>query len=373
MAGPSADSVRRLLRWYSRRKRDLPWRKTRDPYAIWVSEVMLQQTTVAAVIPYYIRWLRLFPDIGSLAQASEEKALKAWQGLGYYRRARDLRSAARIAVERHGGRLPEDPEALRALPGLGPYTAAAIASLAFGRRVPLVDANVRRVLMRLHGRPGASSARDDKAWLARLAPLVPARRPGDFNQAWMELGALICRPAGPLCLDCPLRPDCRAYASGRQEVIPVPVRRKYSRVTAVVGIIEREGRIFIQRRPPEGLLGGLWEFPGGKVRPGESLTAALVREIEEEIGVRPAGVRPLMTVDHSYTTHKVELHAFWCDIPVSPAARPDRRWVRPSSLRRYPFPSGSARIVEKIVEARRPGRAGISGKRPGLSRRARPA
>jgi len=333
---------------------------------------MLQQTTVAAVIPYYLRWLRLFPDIASLARASEGKVLKAWQGLGYYRRARSLRAAAQIIVERHGGRLPDDPEILWTLPGFGPYTAAAVSSLAFGCRVPLIDANVRRVLMRLDGRETRASAKDDKAWLARLAPLVPARRPGDFNQAWMELGALVCRPSGPLCLICPLPPDCRAYSSGRQEVIPAAIRRSYRKVTAVVGIIERDGRTFIQRRPPDGLLGGLWEFPGGKVRAGESLAAALVREIEEETGVRPTAVRPFMTVDHSYTTHKVNLHAFRCDVPSGPAISPDRRWVRPAALRRYPFPSGSARIVEKILEVRRPTRDGISG-RSVTARRARPA
>ncbi|MDD8026902.1 MAG: A/G-specific adenine glycosylase [Acidobacteriota bacterium] len=338
--------------WYARRRRDLPWRGTRDPYAIWISEVMLQQTTVAAVIPYYQKWFRLFPDIESLAEARQAGVLKAWQGLGYYRRARDLQAAAKVVVDRHGGRLPDDAEALRALPGFGPYTTAAVSSLAFGRPVPLVEANVRRVLMRLYGREGPAAAKNDAAWLAILAPLLPARRPGDFNQAWMELGALVCRPANPACLSCPLRRDCRAYASGRQEVIPAPVKRIYRKITAVVGIIERDGRILIQRRPPDGLLAGLWEFPGGKVRRRESLKAALARELEEEIGVRPEAMQPFMTVDHSYTTFRVTLHAFTCGLRSGPAASPDRKWVRPGSLRRYPFPSGSARIVERILAER---------------------
>jgi A/G-specific adenine glycosylase len=372
MTGPSPESVRRLLAWYARHKRDLPWRGTRDPYAIWVSEIMLQQTTVGAVIPYYERWLRWFPDLASLARAPERKVLKAWQGLGYYRRARDLRAAVRIIAARHGGRLPNDPAALRALPGFGPYTTAAVSSLAFGRPVPLVEANVRRVLMRLTGREGRASAKDDAAWLARLAPLVPVRRPGDFNQAWMELGALVCRPAGPDCRLCPLRSDCRAYAAGRQEVIPAPIRRSYRRVTAVVGIIERDGLILIQRRPTEGLLGGLWEFPGGKVRRGESLAAALIRELKEEIGVRPEAIRPFMSVDHSYTTFKVTLHAFTCALCSDPAPLVSRRWVRPGGLRSYPFPSGSARIVDRILEVRRPSGRNVSGK-PGPSRRSRPA
>jgi A/G-specific adenine glycosylase len=349
--------VRQLLAWYTRHKRDLPWRGAADPYAVWVSEIMLQQTTVGAVIPYYLCWLKLFPDVAALARAPLQRVLKAWQGLGYYQRAHNLRSAARIIVERHGGRLPEDEEALRALPGFGPYTTAAVASIAFGHPSPLVDANVRRVLMRVFGREGPAAARNDPTLLERLAPLVPARRPGDFNQALMELGALVCRPANPACLRCPVRPDCRAFAAGRQEVIPAPVRRSYGKIVAVVGVIERDGRILIQRRPEEGLLGGLWEFPGGKVRPGESLPAALTRELEEEIGAKPKAVRPFMTVDHSYTRFLVTLHAFTCGLRSDPPPDPNRRWVRPAGLRAYPFPSGSARIVERIIEDRRPGPA----------------
>jgi A/G-specific adenine glycosylase len=363
MAAAEQGFVRGLLGWYGRNKRDLPWRGTTNPYAVWVSEIMLQQTTVGAVIPYYQRWLKRFPDIESLARAPLSRVLKAWQGLGYYQRARNLRAAAKIVVERHGGRLPETEADLRALPGFGPYTTAAVASIAFGRRVPLVDANVRRVLMRIFGLEGPAGARNDPALLERLAPLVPVRRPGDFNQALMELGALICRPVNPACLRCPVRFDCLAFAAGRQEVIPAPVRHSFRKLTAVVGIIEQDGRILIQQRPAEGLLGGLWEFPGGKVRPGESLPAALARELEEEIGAKPKAVRPFMTVDHSYTRFLVTLHAFTCGLRTDPAPDRSRRWVRPADLRKYPVPSGSARIVEKIIEIRRSGPA----------RRARPA
>ena len=192
--------------------------------------------------------------------------------------------------------------------------------------------------MRIFGLEGPASARNDPALLERLAPLVPARRPGDFNQALMELGALVCRPANPACLRCPVRLDCRAFAAGRQEVIPAPVRRSYQKITAVVGIIERDGRILIQRRPAEGLLGGLWEFPGGKVRPGESLPAALARELEEEIGAKPKAIRPFMTVDHSYTRFRVTLHAFTCGLRSDPPPDPNRRWVRPAGLREIPVP-----------------------------------
>jgi len=345
------DFSRRLLAWYARNKRDLPWRGVSDPYAVWISEVMLQQTTVNAVKPYYEKWMGLFPDIRALAAASLPKVLKAWQGLGYYQRARHLREAARILVAERGGCLPDDPAALRALPGFGPYTAAAVSSIAFGRPEPLIEANVRRVLMRVFGIEGRAEASRDKALLKHLAAFYPARRPGDFNQALMELGALVCRPKTPLCLLCPVRTGCAAFASGRQEVIPAPKARTYRRIEAVVGVIERDGRVLIQRRPADGLLGGLWEFPGGKVRLGESRRAALGRELHEELGVGTVQVRPLMTVDHSYTQFRVTLYAFDCALKGEPEADPRRRrWVRLARLRRYPFPSGSAKIVERILE-----------------------
>jgi len=342
--------ARRLLVWYRRLKRDLPWRGKTDPYAVWVSEIMLQQTTVGAVIPYFVKWMALFPDIGTLSRAPLKKILKAWQGLGYYQRARNLHAAAATIVARHGGRLPDDAETLRALPGFGAYTTAAVLSIAFGRRAPLVDANVRRVLMRFCGVRGEATAANDRTWLRWLAPLLPARRPGDFNQALMELGALVCRPRNPRCLRCPFESDCAAFAAGEQEIIPAPKTRSTERITAVIGVNIAAGRVLIQRRPDKGLLGGLWEFPGGKVKPGETLTAALVREMEEELGVRPVRPRPLITVDHSYTRYRVTLHAFACELEAEPELDPrTRRRVRLSALRSYPFPSGSAKIVERLL------------------------
>ncbi len=361
---PGQKFARRLLLWYRRHKRELPWRKTSDPYAVWVSEIMLQQTTVNAVIPYFEKWLALFPDVTALARAPLKKILKAWQGLGYYKRARNMRAAAGIIAARHDGRLPDDAAALRALPGFGAYTTAAVLSIAFGRRAPLVDANVRRVLMRLGGVRGGTGARDDRIWLERLAPLLPARRPGDFNQALMELGALVCRPRNPLCLRCPFEADCAAFAAGEQEIIPTPKTLRTERITAVVGVVVRNGRVLIQRRPDEGLLGGLWEFPGGKVKPGETLTAALAREMKEELGVRPVRPRPLMAVDHSYTRFLVTLHAFACGLAGEPELDPQtRRWVKLSALRSYPFPSGSAKIVERLLASPgRPARRGPIGR-----------
>jgi len=359
-----------LVAWYRRHHRRLPWRETSDPYAIWVSEVMLQQTTVAAVVPYYERWMRLFPDLRSLARAPLRRVLRAWQGLGYYARARNLHRAARLVVRDHGGRVPGDRAALGRLPGFGPYTTAAVLSLAYGRPLPVVDANVRRVLMRLMGLAGEASMRHDARILARLGALIPARAPGLFNQALMELGAVVCRSRNPQCLLCPARERCRAARAGLQEVIPRPRRRPATKVEAVVAVIEARGRFLIQRRPPGGLFGGLWEFPGGKVERGERPLAALRREVREEVGAELADARHLTTVAHAYTRFRVTLRVYRCR-PAGrlPAERPDRKWVTLDGLRRYPLPSGSVKIVSILRGGRAEERSGRAPRASGPRRR----
>ena len=309
---------------------------------------MLQQTTVPAVIPYYRRWLRAFPDVRSLARAPLRRVLREWQGLGYYQRARNLREAARAVVRDHGGNLPCDETALRDLPGFGPYTTAAVLSIAHGRPLPVIDGNVRRVLMRVLGLPGASGPRVDRRLKAYLATVFAADRPGDFNQAIMELGALVCRSRNPQCLACPVRKHCRAAREGTQEVIPKPKKLGLERIEVAVAVIERDGRFLIQERPAGGLLAGLWEFPGGKVEPGEGPAAALRRELREELGVEVEGVRRLTTVRHSYTRFQVTLHAFACGIRGETGFKtgPKRRWVTLRTIRRYPLPSGSVKIVD---------------------------
>ncbi len=314
---------------------------------------MLQQTTVSAVIPRYERWIRTFPDMGSLARAPLRRVLREWQGLGYYQRARNMRLAARAAVRDHGGKLPADETALRRLPGFGPYTTAAVMSLAFGRPLAVVDANVRRVLMRVLGLPGAAEPGIDRKLRPFLESVFPAGAPGDFNQGLMELGALVCRSRNPQCLSCPVRRHCRAAREGVQEIIPRPKKVSVEKIEVVVAVIEKDGRILIQERPAGGLLAGLWEFPGGKVEPGESLTAALRREIREELGVEIEGLRPLAAVRHAYTRFQATLHAYRCRIRSGGLAGGGRRkWVTLGGLRRYPLPSGSVRIVEAL-EARR--------------------
>jgi len=318
---------------------------------------MLQQTTVPAVIPHYERWLEVFPDVRSLARAPLRKVMREWQGLGYYRRAENLHRAAATIVRDHGGRVPDDESTLRSLPGFGPYTAAAVLSLAHGKPLPVIDANVRRVLMRVLGLSGTAEARVDKRLRAFLETVFAVNSPGDFNQAMMELGAIVCRSRDPQCLACPVREFCRAAREGTQEIIPRPKKLRLEKIEVVVAVIEKDGRILIQQRPAGGLLAGLWEFPGGKVEPGESLTAALRREIREELGVVIRDVRRLTTVRHSYTRFQATLHAYACRIAgpdLEPG--PERRWVTLSSIRRYPLPSGSVKIVD-FLASRAHGRA----------------
>ncbi|HUM10621.1 MAG TPA: A/G-specific adenine glycosylase [Myxococcaceae bacterium] len=295
-----------LLRWYDAQARDLPWRRTRDPYAIWVSEVMLQQTQVSVVLPYWTAFLARFPDVGALARASLDEVLATWRGLGYYARARNLHRAAQAVVERHAGRLPRDVEALRALPGFGRYTVGAVASIAFGLGVPLVDGNVARVLARLFAVEGATGepAREKQLWSIAEA-LVEGERPGDWNQALMELGATVCRPEQPTCLLCPLRSRCAALAGGRVVEIPAPkVRGARRALHLAVAAVRKGDSVLLVRRDGTGLFGGLWELPGVECTPGGEMDALRARWPEIGDGLRPLG-RVERTLTHRALTLEV--------------------------------------------------------------------
>lgn len=277
-----------LLAWYDREKRDLPWRRTQDPYAIWLSEVMLQQTQVSTVIPYWERFLSRFPTVQALAAAPLEEVLTAWKGLGYYSRARNLHRAAEEVVQRFGGRLPASAAELLTLPGFGRYTAGAVASIAGGEQTPLVDGNVARVLSRLfevEGLPG-DRAREAQLW-ALAGALVVGERPGDFNQALMEHGATVCRPEQPLCLLCPVREHCLAYRHGRVgELPPAKVRAAPRRLTlALAAWRDEAGRLLLARRAEKGLFGGLWELPAAEV-PEEATDAQAGEALSAALGVR---------------------------------------------------------------------------------------
>jgi A/G-specific adenine glycosylase len=345
---------KKLLVWYDANKRDLPWRSTKDPYRIWVSEIMLQQTTVAAVIPYYKRWLETYPDIQSLSRAPLERVLKSWQGLGYYQRARNMHKAAEIITRDHGGLFPGDYGTLVSIPGFGPYTAAAVLSISFDLPFPVLDANVRRILMRLKGQKQQADPKHDKNLMAYLHPHLPKTNMGDFNQALMELGALICKARNPMCLLCPLLPQCTAFKHGDQEIIPTPKNRRYRRLDAVIALIREEGRYLIQKRPPRGLLAGLWEFPGGKREKGETLEEALRRELKEELGVELESASLLITVSHAYTKYQVKLHAYECRLTQRPDLKPDSQtWAELRDMESLPVPSGTAKIIKYLEDRER--------------------
>jgi A/G-specific adenine glycosylase len=332
-----------LLAWYAQHARVLPWRGNCNPYAIWVSEVMLQQTRVETVIPYFERWMRRFPSLASLAQASQQEVLAAWEGLGYYGRARNLHRAAQIVVREMNGELPRDRQALSRLPGVGRYTAGAIASLAFGLDVPALDGNIRRVLARVFNltEPARSPAGERRLWELAEEHLPPGRA-GDYNQAMMDLGATICTPRAPNCPGCPVSRSCQALTLGVQGERPVALQKPaipHYIVTAAV--IHREGQVLIAQRPQDGLLGGLWEFPGGKLQPGEDLAACLQREICEELGASVAVQERLGVYRHAYTHFRVTLHAFHCTLANGNQPQPlqvnDLRWVAPVELVAFPM------------------------------------
>jgi len=339
---------RDLTRWYAKHKRDLPWRRTRDPYKIWVSEIMLQQTTVNAVIAYYERWVKVFPTIYDLAKAPLQTVLKQWQGLGYYNRAKNLHKAAGILINEHKGVIPKNPDTIRSLPGFGPYTTGSVLSIAYDIPLTIIDANVRRVAMRLLALPGIAGTKQDPQVNEYLLKVLPSRGAGDFNQALMELGALVCRAKEPVCVACPVSKYCRAYKEGKQEIIPQTKKKIIKDIHAVIAIIKKREHYFIQKRPAKGLLADLWEFPGGKIEPGESKKAALVRELNEELGVRLKSSKHLFDVKHFYTQFRANLSVFECLLFDQPKTDVTRQWVNFKNFSKYPMPSGSVKIIEKI-------------------------
>ncbi len=344
----------RLMDWFEEAVRDLPWRNTDDPYRIWVAEIMLQQTRVDTVVDYYHRFLERFPDVRSLAGAEQDDVLKCWEGLGYYARARWLHRAARQVVRNHDGEVPVEEDKRRDLPGIGPYTAAAIGAFAFGQDSPVVDGNVKRVLARLRGFDNPIDRTDTEARIAdQLARwLEETDQPGVLSEAVMELGALICTPSGPECGSCPVRSDCRAYARGLQNHLPItgdqPERPHYE-VTA--GAVRRNGRILIARRPEDGMLGGLWEFPGGKQEEGETLAQTLRRELWEELNIEVTVGDKITEVDHTYSHLTITLHGYWCRIDGgTPRAREGQTWcwVGPDELEQYAFPKSNHPILRAV-------------------------
>jgi len=346
---------RRLLSWYTVHRRRLPWRETSDPYAIWVSEVMLQQTRVDTAIAYYLRFMKRFPTVSLLAQADLQEVLKLWEGLGYYSRARNLHRAAGIVVDRFKGSVPDNPSDFRSLPGVGDYIAAAVLSIAFNQALPVVDGNVKRVLARLFEVEAPVNRSSAKRIFTKLADaLLDAGEPAAFNQAIMELGALVCRPKNPDCAGCPLGGDCRAYAGGtvaeypkRDRRAPVPEHR------IAVGVVMKNGLLLITRRKPEGLLGGLWVFPGGKLSSGQKGAAGCRRNVRKKTGLGVEVLDRIARVRHAYSHFKIILDAFACryvDGDIALNGPVDHRWIRLEELEQYPLPRAVQKMLPELAE-----------------------
>ena len=351
----SDELSRKILAWFADHGRDLPWRRTYDPYHIWISEVMLQQTQMERGVAYFERWVERFPDIASVAEAREEEVLRLWEGLGYYSRARNIVKMARLLMAEHGGVLPADHPALLGLPGIGPYTAGAIMSLAFNEPFPVVDANIERLFARLFDL--RTPVRESKPFVWQKAlDLLPAGQSRLFNQALMELGALVCTPRNSSCGLCPIVDHCRAHRLGVVDARPVPAGpKKVIPIATANGVLVRDGRLFIQKRRPTGVWANLWEFPGGQIEPDESPEAALVREFMEETGLAVERLKKLSTIKHTYTTYRITLHCYAVNLvnrqgePVLTAAQ-EYRWVRPYELDDFAFPAPHRKLIEQFLQ-----------------------
>lgn len=345
----------RLLAWYDENKRTMPWRECTNPYFIWVSEIMLQQTRVDQAEPYFNRFIERFPTVFELAKADQQEVLKIWEGLGYYSRARYLHEAAQTVVNDYDGQVPDSRSEILNLKGIGPYTAAAVLSIAYQKPHAAVDGNVIRVLSRFFGIEKDVTRSKTKSLIQDYADdFIDQKRPGDFNQALMELGGSICTPTEPDCSQCPLQTECVAYRTLKVDEIPYKApKKKVPHHNIGVGIlINDENEVLIAQRPEEAMLGGLWEFPGGKQKENETMEETTERELKEELDIEISLTNFLMKLDHAYSHFKITLHAYLCK-PVEgrPKANASQqiKWVPVDHLDDYPFPKANRRITEKLM------------------------
>jgi len=333
----------RLLRWYRHNQRSLPWRQNSNPYHIWISEIMLQQTRVDTVIPYYHHFIKTFPSVASLARASLQDVLKAWENLGYYSRARNLHAAAGVMMEKFGGKIPDRLEEMKSLPGIGEYTAGAILSIAYGQAFPAVDGNVRRILCRLLAIQKPVNDVKEQKELQKLATLlIPFKQPGDFNQALMDMGATICKPKNPDCFRCPVGDVCRARHYGLQNILPMTKKvAKIPHRHAIAAVIyNAKGMLLISQRPSSGLLASLWKLPGGFIQEDENMQHGLKRNVKEELGILIQPGKHQVSVDHTYTHFHITLHAYKCRLlkgTPRPLGCQNWLWASATDLTRLPL------------------------------------
>jgi A/G-specific adenine glycosylase len=344
-----------ILKWFQENARDLPWRRTYDPYHVWISEIMLQQTQMERAVKYFSRWISRFPDIVSITKADEEEVLKLWEGLGYYTRARNIIRSAQILLAEYNGKPPEDHDLLLTLPGIGKYTAGAIMSIAFNKEYPLVDANIERVFARMFNLEEPVKNKKTHAFTWRKSQeLLPDGKAREFNQALMELGALVCIARNPRCKICPINTYCEAFSLGlvaERPVMKIPPKTVF--IEMATGILEHEGRILIQKRKPKGVWANLWEFPGGRLEPGETPEMALMREYLEETELVIGNLKKITSVQHSYTIYRVTLHCYFCSVidgryaPVLHGAQ-EYRWVKQEELSDFAFPAGHRNLINHL-------------------------
>lgn len=345
-----------LLTWYDQHHRNLPWRQTSDPYAVWVSEVMLQQTQVNTVIPYFQRFLEKYPTIQDLAASDLQTVLKKWEGLGYYGRARNMHRAAHIVLHEHQGRFPDTWEHIHALPGVGDYIAAAVLSIAFNSPYAVVDGNVKRVLARLFRlNTPVNQSKHGNTFKKHADKLLFKPDPGRYNQAMMELGALVCTPYSPLCATCPIHSACKAYQSSTVDLFPKRVKAKKTPLYNIaIGVVLKNNKVLITQRRNDGLLGGLWEFPGGKIKDKETSNDACIRELKEETGLDVFVLQYLTQIKHAYTHFKIVADVFICGYVsgiVALNGPVDHKWITLEQINDYPFPKANHKFIPNLKKA----------------------
>jgi A/G-specific adenine glycosylase len=344
-----------LVKWYPRQARPYPWRSDGEPYHVWVAEIMLQQTRVETVVPYYQRWMEQFPTLKKLAESDPQAVLRVWEGLGYYSRAHHLHQAAIELVRENGGEIPNEVGLLLRLPGIGPSTAGAIASISFNKDAPILDGNVKRVIARVFDYPKPINLpKNEKELWDLVRQLLPQGKAGIFNQALMELGETICLPRNPRCNDCPIRKECQSFILKTQDERPVRLRKaKIPHYEVVAAVIAERGKFLITQRPAGKLLAGLWEFPGGKVEKGESFIQALQREIMEELTIEIQVGKEIAAYPHAYTHFSVLVHAFDCkrkEGRIKACEAQQIAWVKPTELTNYPMGKVDRLIARQVTE-----------------------